>query len=192
MSEQPAQHDTTGLGAGLGQEPRANPFARWVTILIGLLFIALAVIAGREIWAISDKGANAPQWLKPVFELFGGPGLPGWALAAGIIAIIVGIIFIIVALKPRRRTHRRVTSEVSLWTRPVDVSRMASQAARKVPGVSTAHSTVKGSTLAVSIAGDTTDSSLAQRVEETLSPLVANLENPKQVKVRVQKEEVQK
>lgn len=190
MSAQPVQQTAADFSAGQGQEPRANPFARWVTILIGLLFIALAVIAGREIWVISSPNAKEPEWLKPVFDLFGA-GLPSWILPAAIIAIIVGLVLIIVALKPRRRTHRRITSAVSLWTRPVDVSRMASQAARKVPGVGTAHSAVKGSTLSVSVVGDAADPSLPQRVEQAILPLIENLDSPKQVKVRVQKEEVQ-
>lgn len=179
----------TAIEGGKGQEPRANPFARWVTIIIGLLFLVLAVLAGRDIWARNYANSQEQEWLAPAFKIFGGPR-PDWALAAGIIAIIVGLILIIIAFKPRKRTHRRIQSEVSLWTRPVDVSRMASQVARKVPGVSTAHSAVKGSTLSVNVGGDSTDSSLPQRVEEALSPMIAKFDSPKQVKVRVQQEEV--
>ncbi|MBZ8177697.1 hypothetical protein GP475_02260 [Corynebacterium poyangense] len=178
------------VNPGYGQEPRANPFARWTTIVIGILLVALAVIAGRDIWVLSSQTTQQP-WLKPVFGLFN-ESLPSWIVPASIAAMIIGLILVIIALKPRKRTHRAITSPISLWTRPVDISRMASQTARKVPGVSNAHSAVKGSSLSVNVAGDTTDPSLAERVEAALAPLVNRVDSPKQVKVRVQQEEVNK
>lgn len=178
------------VNPGYGQEPRANPFARWTTILIGILLVALAVIAGRDIWVLTSNTQQTP-WLRPVFELFNS-SLPSWIVPASIAAVIVGLILVIIALKPRKRTHRGLESAISWWTRPVDISRMASQTAHKVPGVSNAHSAVKGSTLSVSVSGDSTDPSLGERVEAALAPLIARLDSPKQVKVRVQHEEVSK
>lgn len=171
---------------GLGQQPKASPAARGWAIFLGLLLLALAVVAGRETWLVATD-ANASSWVTPVTDLVARENLETWMVWAGVAAVVVGLIFLIVAFKPRRKTHMRLESErSSVWLRAVDVARRSSAVARQVPGVAAARTQATDKNVKITVNGDTEDPALAPRVEEAVSQALQELSSTPRVSVTVE------
>lgn len=171
---------------GLGQQPTASPAARGWAIFLGLLLLALAVVAGRETWLVATD-ANASSWVTPVTDLVARENLETWMIWAGVAAVVVGLIFLIVAFKPRRKTHMRLESErSSVWLRAVDVARRSSAVARQVPGVAAARTQATDKNVKITVNGDTEDPALALRVEEAVSQALQTLDSTPRVSATVE------
>lgn len=124
------------------REPRANPGSRWLGILIGLVLIAVGVLAGRELWVL-NADTTWQSWLNPAFDFFRGLEFQPWMGWTGVALLVVGLLFLIAALKPRPHTHRELPSEVSVWVRPVDVARYITAHSRRMSGVKAARTSLK-------------------------------------------------
>lgn len=164
---------------GFGQRPKASPPARTWTVILGIVLIAAAVVAGREAWVVgADEGGQS--WLQPFIDVMSKPGLETWMLVAGGIAILVGLILVWAAVAPRKTTHVNIdSSEASMWLRAVDIARVASAAARRVPGATAARSRAKISSsrarLTVTATGDLADTQLKDRVTEAVTAALADV-----------------
>ena len=173
--------ESTEVRAGAGQEPRATPAARWLAVLLGLALVALGVVAGREMWMRRSDGASWPSWLDPVLEMVAENRFQPWMTWASIIAVVVGLILIVVAFKPRARTHRRLASTTSLWARPVDIARLTTATAKRTPGVGSASTRVSGKTVTAEVQANSTADGVAESIrssiESTVGPLL--VENAK-------------
>lgn len=171
---------------GFGQEPKGSPAARGWSILLGLLLLGLAVVTGREAWLLSS-GADQPSWVQPVLDIFATPQLEEWMVWAGLAAAILGLILLFVSLKPRPSTHRQVASDhASIWMRPVDIARVASAAARHVPGVDSAQTKASGSQVRVDVTADGDGTELQQRVSQAVERALVVLREKPSVSVNVQ------
>lgn len=170
MSEKP-------LPVTLGQRPKASPPARTWTVILGIVLLAGAVVAGREAWVVgADEGGQS--WLQPFIDVMSKPDVETWMLIGGGIGIVVGLILLWAACAPRKTTHVRIASEdASMWLRAVDIARIASAAARRVPGVSAARSRAKISanraSLTVTATGDLEDAQLKERITDAVEAALA-------------------
>ncbi|WP_304324404.1 DUF6286 domain-containing protein [Corynebacterium frankenforstense] len=173
--------ESTEVRAGAGQEPRATPAARWLAVLLGLALVALGVVAGRELWLRLSDGVSWRSWLDPVLEMVAENRFQPWMTWASIIAVVVGLILIVVAFKPRARTHRRLASTTSLWARPVDIARLTTATAKRTPGVGSASTRVSGKTVTAEVQANSTADGVAESIrssiESTVGPLL--VENAK-------------
>ncbi|SMG23194.1 hypothetical protein SAMN06295981_1269 [Corynebacterium pollutisoli] len=165
-----------------GRSPRATPLARYVAIIIGLALLATAIVCGREIWLRNSTSIHWDSWVEPIIMTIGDATYQPWMLPAGAVAGVLGTLLVWVALRPRTYTHRAVRSEASLWMRPVDISRLLSATARRVPGVTTAATRLSGSTAHVSVTGHRDD--LAPLVDAALAHTVSALGLGLSVRVR--------
>ena len=172
MSEKP-------LPVTLGQRPKASPPARTWTVILGIVLLAGAVVAGREAWVVgADEGGQS--WLQPFVDVMSKPDVETWMLIGGGIGIVVGLILLWAACAPRKTTHVRIaSSEASMWLRAVDIARLASAAARRVPGASAARSRAKISadraSLTVTATGDLEDAQLKERVTDAVKAALADV-----------------
>ncbi|KAA8721581.1 DUF6286 domain-containing protein [Corynebacterium phocae] len=173
--------------AHYGQEPKASPAVRWATVILGLILLGLAFVAGREVWRIL-AAPEQQSWTQPAVDVMSKPGLEDWMLYAAAGAIVVGLICLFLAFKPRRSTHVSVSHDngPSTWIRHVDVARRSSAIARNVPGVASAHSTSKNNVVTVTVNGDVGDSGLAERVSQAVSAELSHLARPPRVNVKTE------
>ncbi|QGU03727.1 DUF6286 domain-containing protein [Corynebacterium comes] len=155
--------------------PRANPWARYAAVFLGLILLAVAVVCARELWLRNSRSIHWESWVNPIVMTIGNATFQPWMLPAGLGALLLGGFLVWVAVRPRTRTHRAVASEASVWMRPVDIARMLSGAALAVPGVATAASHVSGRSATVSITTGFGDADLSPAVDATLTPLLADL-----------------
>lgn len=159
----------------MSAEPRATPVARYVAVLIGAALLSLAVVCGRELWLRNDDDADWRSWVDPAVMTVGEATFQPWMLPAAVVAILVAVILVWIAVRPRTRTHRQVASSAGVWMRPVDIARMLTATARTVPGVSSAHSQVSGSSATVTVATHSGRTDVTEAVPAALAPLIDDL-----------------
>lgn len=167
------------------REPKAQPVARYVAMVIGLALLAVTVVCARELWLRNSPDVDWDSWVDPVVLTIGSATFEPWMLPVGILAVVLGALLMWIGVRPRTRTHRRLDSPVPLWMRPTDIARMTSAQTRRVAGVLTAHSQVSGKTLTVTVSGGAEDTGLAARVEEKVASLLEELGLPLSLRVRV-------
>lgn len=172
-------------GDGRAPEPRAYPAAGWVANIIGLLLLVLAGLAIWDLWAHYSKGGAKPI-LTPAAEQASQWTMQSWMIPAGVVSIILGLILLVLALRPRTRTHRALNSDVSAWMRPVDIARMTTANAERVPGVMKAHTVVTESKVNLSVVGDVADDTLIQRVSNEVAPQLRQVASSPELKIKVQ------
>ena len=181
------------LPAGFGQRPKASPPARGWTIIVGILLLAAAVVVGREAW-VAGANEGATSWLQPFIDVMSSPEIHTWMLVAGGVAIVVGLILLWAACAPRKTTHVRIGSEdASMWLRAVDIARVASATARRVPGTTAARSRAKitkeRSRITVTATGDADDAQLKERVTEAVTAALAAITPAPEVTVVIENEQ---
>lgn len=175
-----------------GQEPKGAPIVRWWALLLSLALLALAAGFGREAWRVSTH-ATVDSWTQPFIDVMsadaqGSAAIAPWMLWGGAAGIVVGLLMLYAALRPRRRTHVELASgAISGWTRQVDIARRCSATARKVPGVGAARTTAGKKGIHLIINGDIEDENLATRVREVVNEELASLAHPAPLSVTVER-----
>lgn len=124
-------------------EPKGSPAARWWTILVALLFLAIAVVTGRELLLRNFEGLRWESWIDPIFDSVATNNYHQWMTIAAVVALVLGLIFFIAGCKPRPTKHSEIPADVSLWARPVDIARHLTAYAKRQPGVQYATTTVR-------------------------------------------------
>lgn len=143
--------------------PRALPAAAWVGAAVAVLLVALGVVAGQDAlarWGVPAVGAS---WLGATLDGLDGLRAAAWTVPVGIALVVVGLLVLAVALKPRRRTHVPVEAAADLWLSPAALSALARDAAEGVPGVARVSVAATRTTVRVRAAAD--------RPEEVAGPL---------------------
>ncbi|AZA14410.1 DUF6286 domain-containing protein [Corynebacterium choanae] len=169
----------------IGQQQVGAPAARWLVLCLGIVLLALAGVAGRELW-VRYSDTTQPSWARPVTDYIGNLTYQQWMLYAGIACLVVALLLLIAVFKPRPKTHRPlVDANQSVWMRPVDIARMCSAAAEHVPGVEAATTTVKPRSITVALTADANDQTLTDRVGRVLSPLVKQVAGEPELKLSV-------
>lgn len=94
------------------QAPRRTAGASIVTVPLLLAVVVLGGIAVRDT-VVSLGWMAGDRWLDAVPRIADDVRWDWWAWPATVAAIVVGLILVLAAVKPRRRSHKPVTDE--LW-----------------------------------------------------------------------------
>lgn len=130
--------------------PRARPAATGVAVLLALVLVGLAVVGVHDL-AVARGWAQGGPWVPPVVDALDGLTATAGVVAASIAAIVVGVLLLVAALAPARRTHVEVRGDVDLWVSPGAVGALAQATADRAPGVISAE-TERASRRKVSVA----------------------------------------
>lgn len=131
------------VNAGTGDvqtapEPVRSPVARWWTILLGLVFLGGAAVVIRDILIVNDSIEGEP-WLEPAFNWLADLSYRDWMLPAAVGCALAALIFLLITVRPRARTHMALTGTgedaPQVYARPVDLARLTTATAEQVPGV---------------------------------------------------------
>lgn len=171
------------FGPHPGLEPRRNPAARWITILVGVLFLALSGVIARELW-FRYQDETFSSWLSPVYDFLATHVVDAAAVTVGIILALVGLWLIVTAFLPRAHTHMQIDSPASIWVRPVDVARKSTHATRAEVGSENIRSKADRKRLTVEVEDDGSGY-VEERVRSTLGRELQRLANPPAVTVKV-------
>lgn len=134
---------------GSALPPKAAPAARPATVLLALGLLALAGAAIHDL-LVRAGDIDGPEWLAWAIERIRAVEWQDLVLPTAIIAGVVGLVLIIIAVKPRRVTHLPMPG-FSGWIRPADVARRTTMRARRAPGVLEASSAVSATSVTVKV-----------------------------------------
>jgi hypothetical protein len=111
------------------KKPVKAPAAATAGIIASLAVIGVGAVAIRDT-LVSVGALNGPSWLEWLFGKAEVLKPVDWMIPAGIGAVLVGLWFLIVALKPRKRTHQPI-GEAGVWIRNRDLARVTTTAAEE-------------------------------------------------------------
>ncbi len=114
--------------------PRARPVATGVAVLLALGLVALAVVGVRDLAVARGWSSGAP-WVADAVGSLDGLTASTAVVVASIASVVVGLLLVLVALTPARRTHLPVDGEHDLWISPAAVGELARARADRAPGV---------------------------------------------------------
>lgn len=179
------QSDPTEAHPAPGAEPKGNPIVRWLTVLVGLLLLCLASVIGRDLWYRHQEYDPQNSWLRPAFDWFGSARVDEAGVTVGILMALVGLWFILAAVKPRPRRYIQVISPTSsIWVRPVDIARKSTATVRSELGQTSISSRASRRALTVNVVNDgSTD--LEHQLATTLTEQAQRLKPTPRVKVNV-------
>ncbi|WP_430333806.1 DUF6286 domain-containing Asp23/Gls24 family envelope stress response protein [Rhodococcus sp. ACT016] len=171
--------------------PTAAPAAVPAAVAIAVGLLALAAVAARELLIARGAISGAP-WLRNTFEWIGRLHWEQWLVPVSLAALVLGVLFVLLALAPRTRTHvpARIGADApAVWLRPVDVARMCSARAGTVAGVLSAHTTVdrRRATVHVVAAPDRPTGELRDVVADAVRDSLTVLDRPLKLRVRVRR-----
>lgn len=172
-----------GASPAAGRTPVAAPAAGLVGVLVALIFLGLAVVGIRD--ALTAAGAFSGQlWTARAADAFDGLARADWMIPAGVVAILIGLWWVLAALKPRRRTGLNLGESGLVWTRPRDVARLAAATAEDVDGVTDASSSASRRTVTVRVQTTVTDTrAFEERIAATVAERLSALEPMPKIKV---------
>lgn len=168
------------------RRPLAAPAARPLAYLLALALLVFTGIAVHDALARTDVIAR-DELLSGAADSFSGRDWSAYLLPASIAAVVVGLVLLFIAVKPRRSTHVRANSTAQIWLRPLDVGRVAALAARRCPGILRASATTTPKQLQITADGGGPDvDELPDQVTRAVTPIVAAaVEDPPDIRVRL-------
>lgn len=169
-----------------------TPAVRTIASLLGLVLIAIGVIAGRDLWMIAKEQREDQAWIRPALDYVANiKTLEPWMLAVFAVVGIVGLYLVLAALKPRPKTTIRLdATSAPVYMRPLDVARQCTAVTERIAGVHKARTVVnrKGTKVTVYAAAPGAPADLEESIHAAVSQHVANLSSRPRVKVTLRKE----
>ncbi len=174
-------------------EPRRTPAVFWTGLLCALALLAAGVVLVQSF--VADRGwVQHGSWVRRAAQQFDGLRADSATAATiGGLALVLGLLLLITALRPAGRSHRPAGD--GLWASPAAIAAIAGDAAERCAGVVGAETSVgrreirlevrvaDGGRDAGSPAGqaDATQAAVAAAVHDRLGDLVTT---PVRVQVR--------
>jgi hypothetical protein len=164
---------------------RSATVPRTAAIVLGVVLVGLGVVAGQEAVAASGAVSGlAPEdgWVTRAAQGFDGAALGPSALLAGAIALVVGFLLLWAAWHSGPR-YLRLQLAPAVVLGPVDVARLASNAAADVDGVLGASSRASARRVTVWVES-TGGEHVLDEVDQAVGRRLGLLESPPSVRVR--------
>ncbi|WP_130011216.1 DUF6286 domain-containing protein [Serinicoccus sediminis] len=115
--------------------PRRRPVAIWPALLLALGLVALGVASVRDLLVTQGWLVGSP-WLTPALSASFTLTPDALTLAVGVAAVVLGLVLLVLGVRPGTRTHRRAPGEVEVWASPEAITHLAREAAERTDGVS--------------------------------------------------------
>ncbi|MDX6283119.1 MAG: hypothetical protein QOH03_4190 [Kribbellaceae bacterium] len=111
-----------------------------------------------------------------------------WMVPAGIAAVLIGLWFLVAALKPRRTTQWQI-GDSSVWIRPKDAARLAAGTASEHGSVLSATTSARRRRITVDAVTTTDAAQVGEELEAAITSRLAALSRPPRIRTRVRLEE---
>lgn len=163
--------------------PVAAPAAAATGIIVALVLLGLGVVGIRD--ALAAAGAlKGALWTVTAAEAVSGSKPTVWVLVGAVVAVLLGLWFVVSALRPRSSVGLRVSATSSVWIAPRDAARLSLGSATQVPGVTGATASASRRRLVITTTGEATGVDLESAVREAATTALAGLEDAPSVRVR--------
>lgn len=153
--------------------PLASAPAQWIGAVCAILLIAVGAVGIRD--GIAAAGwIHGPSWTRAAIDWLDGQSPHGWMVPIGAVLAAIGLGLVLAALTPRRRKALPVQARTSVYLDVADTAKLATAAARVVPGVThaSARATRRTVTVTARTTGpDVTREAITDAVRTALAPL---------------------
>ncbi len=167
-----------------GRTPSAAPAAAPWAVLLALVVLALGVVGIRD--ALVAAGAfGGSSWTKNTANAIDGLTARTWMIPAGIGLAVLGLWWLLAALKPRKRTEISLSGTPGAWMRPADLARLVQPTVENVEGVVSASTSATRRTVTVKATTTARDSAQVRTaVTEAVGDRLSALRRAPRVKVK--------
>jgi len=167
-----------------GRTPTAAPAAAPWAVLLALVVLALGVVGVRD--ALVAAGAfGGSSWTKNTANAIDGLTARTWMIPAGIGLAVLGLWWLLAALKPRKRTEISLSGTPGAWMRPSDLARLVQPTVENVEGVVSASTSATRRTVTVKATTTARDSvQVRTAVTEAVGDRLSALRRAPRVKVK--------
>jgi len=167
-----------------GRTPTATPAAAPWAVLLALVVLALGVVGIRD--ALVAAGAfGGSSWTKNTANAIDGLTARAWMIPAGIGLAVLGLWWLLAALKPRKRTEISLSGTPGAWMRPGDLARLVQPTVENVEGVVSASTSATRRTVTVKATTTARDSTeVRTAVTEAVGDRLSALRRAPRVKVK--------
>jgi len=153
-------------------------------VLLSLCLLGVSVVLVRDALVLLAAISGTP-WLQTAVETVSGTAPATWMVPAGVALGLLGLWLLSRAFARRSREELRLRSRTAVTTRPRDVARLSSAAARDVDGVLGARTSASRRSVTVAIT-TTGGASVGDAVQRAVTDRLAPLERSPSVRVRVE------
>ena len=155
--------------------PSSTPGAAIAGVALGIALLGVFAVAVREL--ILETGLiSGSSWSQETADGLGAQQWREWMWPIAIALIVIGLLALWLAAKPRRRTHLRLAGYEVVWTRPGDVARRTSAAVKAVPGVDHAVTVIRRRSAKVAVVAE--DSADPDAIRAAATSVLGGLEKP--------------
>ncbi len=167
-----------------GRTPTATPAAAPWAALLALVVLALGVVGIRD--ALVAAGAfGGSSWTKNTANAIDGLTARTWMIPAGIGLAVLGLWWLLAALKPRKRTEISLSGTPGAWMRPGDLARLVQPTVENVEGVVSASTSANRRTVTVKATTTARDSAQVRTaVTDAVGDRLVALRRAPRVKVK--------
>jgi len=167
-----------------GRTPTATPAAAPWAVLLALVVLALGVVGIRD--ALIAAGAfGGSSWTKNTANAIDGLTARTWMIPAGIGLAVLGLWWLLAALKPRKRTEISLSGTPGAWMRPGDLARLVQPTVENVEGVVSASTSATRRTVTVKATTTARDSAeVRTAVTDAVGDRLSVLRRAPRVKVK--------
>lgn len=168
-----------------GPEPKAAPAASAVGVLGSLAVIGGGVIAIREV-LVGSGAVTGSRWLPSAVDWIDGLEPQAWMVPAGIGAAVLGLVLMLLAVKPRRSTHRSLLAD-GVYLRRKDLAALLETTVGRVDGVGTGRvvTSKRRATVSVTALPGADTAAVRRGATDAVAREVAILSEVPKVKVKV-------
>jgi hypothetical protein len=180
--------DPTTYGPALtpaaARTPQAPAAASYTGALLSLLLVAAGVVGIRD--GLAAAGAlNGSLWTTDAVNWIDGLRFAYWMPPAGVLAVILGLVLVLVAVTPRRRTTSAISGCTSVVIGHRDVARIAASVTQTMPGVTDARATSTRRTVTVTARTTGQDpATVKAAITAAVSEALGSLSQPPKIVVR--------
>lgn len=153
--------------------PRATPAAAVTGTIVAILLVALAVVGIHDLF-VTQGWAAGNSWTRASVDAVDGTTRADWVVPLAVAALLLGLLLLVVSLRPRRTTHRPVADREEagdVWVTPAVLCALARSAAQDAPGV--LHATPKVAGRRIKVALHTTPGADRDRSVTAAEQLIA-------------------
>ncbi len=167
-----------------GRTPTAAPAAAPWAVLLALVVLALGVVGIRD-GLVAAGAFGGSSWTKNTANAIDGLMARTWMIPAGIGLAVLGLWWLLAALKPRKRTEISLSGTPGAWMRPADLARLVQPTVENVEGVVSASTSATRRTVTVKATTTARDSAeVRTAVTEAVGDRLSALRRAPRVKVK--------
>lgn len=158
-----------------------NGLVTVVGLVLSLVVVACGIVGVHDA-LVATGVVGGTGLVAGAIESSDGVSPALWVLLAGVLAVILGLVLLLVALRPRPRKVVAVRARTGVFMAPRDVAQLATGAAEAVTGVISASSSATLRKVAVRVVS-TGDAATETAVREAVEARLAMLEPPPTVRI---------